>query len=261
MALASLEHRLQELFSSPSLRQKPLYEAAQYALEGGKRLRPKIVLDTATTFGCPLPKAIDAAVAIELLHTYSLIHDDLPCMDNDDYRRGKPSVHKVYGEGVAVLVGDCLLTEAFHTLASSKKLTLKEKKELIQILGKRSGKEGMIAGQYLDITSANQKISLRDLYFLTLQKTAALLSVSFVFGAVVAHASLQDRKVLHNFGVRYGLAYQIADDLQDTDIGKTTLVSLLGKRWAQETIKNLKGQAKGKLSMLSRPAPLLLKLL
>lgn len=231
-----------------------LFESARYSLlGGGKRLRPIITLATTTTLEGDPQLALSPACALELIHTYSLIHDDLPCMDDDDYRRGKLTVHKKYSEGHAVLTGDFLLTYAFEILATNPKLTNDQKVKLISILAKRSGSHGMIGGQVMDVAAEGKSINLETLALIHHNKTGALITASVEFGGIIANASETHMDYLRQFGENIGLAFQIVDDILDvtssqnkhgrsiaSDIlnEKCTYVSLLGvdrsKAYAQE---------------------------
>lgn len=195
-----------------------------------KRLRPLLTLITAQTLGCSIEKALVPACAIELIHTYSLIHDDLPCMDDDDVRRGRPSVHKMYGEAQAILAGDYLLTYAFQILSECKNLNPQQRIDLIRILSQHAGNEGMIGGQVLDITLRDQKISFETLKQMHLGKTAALITACFEFGGIVAETSKETMHILQNAGTCFGLAFQAMDDILDSnDNNEINLVSHLGK--------------------------------
>ncbi len=196
----------------------PLFEAAHYSLfSGGKRLRPLIVLLVAEGYKAPQEAALYPACALEYIHTYSLIHDDLPCMDNDDIRRGKPTLHKVYPEGHAVLTGDFLLTHAFYLLSHAPHLTPPQCLELIQLLSQTAGARGMIAGQIADISLKKAELDFPKLSFIHMHKTAALISTAFSFGAIIASAPLEDRVLLADAGTRLGLAFQLVDDILDGD--------------------------------------------
>ena len=187
----------------------PLHEAALYSLQAPcKRIRPLLVLATAKMFNIPFEQAMHPACALELIHTYSLIHDDLPCMDDDDYRRGQKTLHKYYDEATAVLTGDYLLTLAFEILAKAPHLSDTTRIKLIQILAKRSGIHGMIGGQMLDI---KQNLDIKKLHTL---KTAALFQAAFEFGEALA--SIHEPK-LSLFGLNFGLLFQAVDDLIDND--------------------------------------------
>ncbi len=243
-----------------------LLEAARYAVSG-KCLRPLIVLLTAEALGASSEKALDAACAIEFLHSYSLIHDDLPSMDNDDFRRGKPTVHKAFGEATAILTGDFLLTLSFEVLCNSSHLNDAEKCSLIRILSSKASGKGMIAGQILDLVSEGKKISPKELYSIHYHKTAILFIAAFEFGTVLASVPAKERKIIVEFGKRIGMAYQIADDLQDSLVtsaknsdfikNKPTAVTVLGKDKAHRTLNSLYHFALAKLALLPKPAPTL----
>lgn len=235
---------------------RSLFESSRYSLlNGGKRLRPILTVATAETFGIAPEKALSAACAIEMIHTYSLIHDDLPCMDDDDFRRGKPSLHKAYGEGLAVLAGDYLLTYAFETIANIPHLTSEQKIALVSILAKNSGCKGMIAGQVMDIQAEGKQIDLAALKTIHRYKTGALINAAILAGGTVAHAKDSELQNLSLFGQAVGLAFQIIDDVIDVDIpqgkndekqlgsdaakNKTTYVTLMGIEGAKQEAAQL----------------------
>lgn len=196
-----------------------LYEGARYSLLlPGKRLRPLLLLKVLEDYGIPVEKGLDAAAALEMIHTYSLIHDDLPCMDDDDLRRGKPTLHKIYGEGQAVLAGDFLLTYAFEILAKSSLPT-----EIITIIAKAAGGEGMIGGQVVDLLIEGKEADWDTLLFMYLGKTAALFSAALECGAVISGASYSEQTAFRNTGKYFGIAYQIRDDILDVTSDEKTL--------------------------------------
>lgn len=261
----ALSERLRTLLLQSSM-PGSLQEAVCYAAESGKKLRPLIVLLTAETLGKPWEKALDIACSLEMIHSYSLIHDDLPCMDDDDFRRGKPSLHKAYGEALALLTGDLLLTYAFEVIAKADLPPLK-KNSLILLLASRAGGKGMIAGQVEDLASEGKTIDGKTLYAMEYKKTALLFMTAFEFGAIYADASSKDQKILKEFGKRLGILYQIKDDLQDSLENssdavkkKATAVSVLGKEKAENFLHSLYLSSLAKLSLLSTPAPLLKEL-
>jgi geranylgeranyl diphosphate synthase type II len=253
-----------------------LFEAARYALlGGGKRLRPILTLTTTRLLGGDLSLALSPACTLEMIHTYSMIHDDLPCMDNDDYRRGKLTVHKKYSEGHAVLTGDFLLTHAFEVLATDALLSAEKKSQLIAILARQSGSEGMIGGQVMDLTYEGKKISLETLRLLHRKKTAALITASIEFGGIIANANPLQLDCLRQFGESIGLAFQVVDDILDvtsseakhgrtiaSDIlnEKSTYVSLLGIEQAQSYALNFYHQAVKALTPLPYDTSLLIGL-
>jgi len=235
-----------------------LFASGRYALlSGGKRLRPLLVLATADAYGAPLDNALLPACALELIHTYSLVHDDLPCMDDDDMRRGRPTVHKVYGEGHAVLTGDYLLTYAFQLLSEDKHLTPDQKLRLIRCLAYNAGADGMIGGQVVDLLSTNKTIDWNTLKFMHLHKTAALLATALEFGAIIGGAPPDDHHLLSDIGKNLGLAFQIIDDLLDAgeESEKTTVLSFLSAPEAEALAKTLYKTACDQLKALSVPTP------
>lgn len=243
-----------------------LFQATKHTLlNPGKRLRPLLTLEATLALGGDPALAIVPASAIEILHTYSLIHDDLPCMDDDDLRRGKPTLHKLYPEGQAVLVGDLLLTLAFEVLSFNTSLPADKTIKLIQILTKKSGGEGMILGQSLDLASEEKEISWKQLSEIHQRKTGDLISASLEFGAVVAGASSQTCKSLSLIGEEIGLSFQIIDDILDVEgepslLGKplysdaanakSTSLSLLGLEEAKDYAKRLLLSALGRCEQL-----------
>lgn len=232
-----VEKRLDELVVEKNVPYNDLLSAARYSLlAGGKRLRPILTLATAETLGVNFEHALDPACALEMIHTYSLIHDDLPCMDDDDFRRGKPSLHKAFPESVAVLAGDFLLTFAFEVTANAAHLTSQQKVELVCLLAKNAGAEGMIGGQVMDIESEGKSIDIEFLRSIHERKTGALIISAIECGGILANVSTSNMDILKQFGREIGLAFQINDDVIDvtsnknSDIkkNKTTYVTLLG---------------------------------
>lgn len=206
---------------------KVIYDSASYSLNiGGKRIRPLLMLLTYNMYKENWREILEFSSAIEMIHTYSLIHDDLPCMDNDDLRRGKPTNHKVYGEDIAVLAGDALLNEAMNIMM---KFSLKHGREALvasQKIAEAAGAEGMIGGQVVDIINEGKKIDEEELKYMHMKKTGALIKVSIVAGAILGNASEKDIELLEKFGENLGLAFQIKDDILDV-IGNT---EKLGKK-------------------------------
>lgn len=215
-----------------------LHQAARYSLlSGGKRIRPILTLTATECFGGDVSQALAPACALECIHTYSLIHDDLPAMDNDDFRRGKPSLHKAFPEGHAILAGDYLLTRAFEILSTSQDLAPEQKIALIQILSKDAGSKGMIGGQILDIEGHKSSIELVHSL-----KTGALIAASVEFGAIIAGISKKSQA--RAFGEKIGLAFQIIDDVLDADeVEKTSVVTLLGIDGAKQRAHDLLDEA------------------
>jgi farnesyl diphosphate synthase len=236
---------LQTLLPTPAGLIGRVQEAMRYAvLVGGKRLRPFLVLRSAALFGVPVAQAERVAAAIELLHTYSLVHDDLPCMDDDDLRRGQPTTHKKFDEATAVLAGDALLTLAFEILGDPATHPSGEvRAELVLRLAKAAGSEGMIGGQMIDIEAPNNDFGREEVLLLQRLKTGALFEFSCEAGPILGQAGAEDRARLNAYAADLGLAFQVADDLidatgsaeaagkavgKDAEKGKATLVSLLG---------------------------------
>lgn len=206
---------------------KVLYDSMAYSINvGGKRVRPILMILAYYIYKSDYKKVLSPAMAIEMIHTYSLIHDDLPCMDNDDLRRGKPTNHKVFGESIAVLAGDALLNEAMKVLVD---YSLEEGRDALRatkIIADAAGSDGMIGGQIVDIINEEkEEISLDELNYMHLKKTGELIKASIMAGAVLAGASDKDIKKLEEFGYKLGLAFQIKDDILDVvgnteDLGK-----------------------------------------
>ena len=237
-------------------------EAMRYTCQGGKRLRAFLVMEGARLHGVPAAQADRTAAAIEAVHAYSLVHDDLPCMDDDDLRRGNPTVHIKWDEAVAVLTGDALQTLAFEILADPRTGSAEVRATLIGSLAKASGAEGMVLGQMLDIAAetADTPLSLEQITRLQAGKTGALIEWSAVAGALLAEA---DPTPLRQYAQALGLAFQIADDIldiegdaelagkrlqKDADAGKATFVSLLGMEEAKARAKALVAEAEAALS-------------
>lgn len=258
----------------PDLAYGALCDSMRYSLLcGGKRLRPLMMLATAKTYGKELNAALIPACALEIVHTYSLIHDDLPCMDDDDLRRGKPSLHKVVPEWQALLSGDALLTSAFEILSTLRGLEDADTLALIRVLSRAAGLHGMIGGQMLDLLTESsdwhQIVSMHE------KKTGALIAAALQCGGIVAKAPLSDQEKLHKAGLEIGLAFQLVDDLLDEtgcekSLGKptgsdrlkekATAVTLLGLEKTKSLSEDLLLSAQEQLRSLSQPAPLLIAL-
>ena len=209
-----------------------LYESMRYSLlAGGKRLRPILCLAACELVGGDREVAIPTACALEMIHTMSLIHDDLPSMDNDDYRRGRLTNHKVYGEDVAILAGDALLTYAFEYVATATQGAAPERVlQVIAGLGKAVGGEGLVGGQIVDLASeGNPDTTLETLNYIHNHKTAALLEISVTSGAILAGASAEQVQCLRDYAQRIGLAFQIVDDILDITSTAETLGKSIGK--------------------------------
>ncbi len=254
-----------------------LMEAIRYStLGGGKRLRPFLAVCSAHLFNVSMDAAIEAAAAIEFIHSYSLIHDDLPAMDNDDLRRGKPSCHKQFGEATAILAGDGLLTYAFQIMANARMHPDPTVRcELISALAQAAGCFGMVGGQMMDLEAENKTLSLDEIIRLQRLKTSELFAVSCEAGAILGKAPHMMRNLLRAYAHDMGLAFQITDDLLDAEgtrtqtgknvrkdkaAGKATLVSVLGIERAREHSKILISQAISHLDIFDKKADHLRKL-
>lgn len=205
-----------ERLSAPNV----LKEAMDYSLQaGGKRIRPLLVFSVIDALGKDTAIGLPAACGIEMIHTYSLIHDDLPGMDNDDLRRGKPTNHIVFGEANAILAGDALLTLSFSVLSGMEQLDIspEQKLAIINEIAQCAGAEGMIGGQTVDMASEGKTISLEDLEYIHEHKTGKLLTASILTGAILAGANEKQLEVLRKFSKHLGLAFQIRDDILDVE--------------------------------------------
>lgn len=210
--------------------QKIIYQAVNYSLlSGGKRLRPVLFLGAYELFRDDLKKALPFACAMEMIHTYSLIHDDLPAMDNDDYRRGKLSNHKKFGEARAILAGDALLNKAFETGLDAA-INLKDINAIkaLKLIADSSGTEGMIGGQVIDIDGENKISSIEDLKYMYSLKTGAIIKSSVTAGATLAGATENEIKLLENYAEKIGIAFQIVDDILDVTSTQEKLGKLIG---------------------------------
>lgn len=245
-----IDERLTELLAQGTEKGSLLHEAGHYLLLApGKRIRPLIVLAITEMWGGEKKEALTAAAALEMVHTYSLIHDDLPCMDDDDMRRGKPTLHRVYGEATAILVGDFLLTYAFEVLAHHMILSSMQKIALITTLAKAAGGKGMVAGQILDIQASAATELLHEL------KTAALFQAAFCFGAIIALQPQAQIQKMGEWGRQFGLLFQLKDDLEDGDHpeGKEAAEKKAEKiaHWLREEATHYPNQGTVLLSLLA----------
>lgn len=249
---AFIEQYLDEkCFQYESEPQKKLFSAMRYSLlAGGKRLRPLLVLEFCRICGGQWEKAMPLAAAVEMIHTYSLIHDDLPCMDNDDFRRGKPTNHKVYGEAIAVLAGDALLTAAFSYIANAE-LPADARIQAVKILAECAGELGMVGGQVLDMESENRQCTRQEVIDIQIRKTGALIRSACMLGIVAAGGSAMQLAAASEFASNMGLAFQIRDDMLDvigeadkmgksvgTDAVKNTFIQLYGLNECDNLVKD-----------------------
>jgi len=231
---------LEETFPSPTGLEKNLLDACRYSLfAGGKRLRPILCMAAAEIVGGSLQVVMPVACALEMIHTYSLIHDDLPAMDNDDFRRGRPTSHKVYGEAMAILAGDALLTEAFRFIADAGLNGLLPAEKVltaVRIMSKAAGYRGMIGGQVIDLECEDLEVDIATVEYMHVHKTGALISASLELGALLGGGSEEEIAALRQYGHHLGLAFQITDDLLDIE-GEA---HLMGKQPGSDAAKNKK---------------------
>lgn len=234
--------------------QEKIFESMNYSLfTGGKRLRPIMLIKTFSMYSGDIKKSIPYALAIEMIHTYSLVHDDLPSMDDDDFRRGKPTNHKIFGEAMAILTGDALLNLAFETMSENIISTSKTIEDYEQNtramaeIAKYAGVYGMIGGQVVDLLGSHDNMEEDKLIFMYKMKTAALIQSSIVSGAILGGASYDDIEILREFGLKLGLAYQIRDDLLDREedniIDKITYIRHYNNDKAKKEVEELSQEA------------------
>lgn len=262
--LRLVDAALDRAMPSEQTRPATIHKAMRYSLQaGGKRLRPILVLAACEAVGGRIKDAMPPACAVEMVHTYSLIHDDLPAMDNDDFRRGKPTSHKVFGEGIAILAGDGLLTQAFEVIAQTKPQPRHPTAKFVLELARAGGSLELIAGQVEDLEGENRAVGFEDLRYIHERKTAALIRACVRLGAMAGNATPAQLKAVTAYGHGLGVAFQIIDDILDCtatteQLGKTagkdakakkaTYPSLLGleksraeaARWTASTLKAIK---------------------
>lgn len=245
-----------------------IFDSMRYSLfAGGKRLRPVLLLAAADAVGADGNKFLNVACGLEMIHTYSLIHDDLPAMDNDDYRRGKLTNHKVYGEGIAVLAGDSLLTYAFETMLSQEGVDPKTLLKVVKEIASAAGPEGMVGGQVIDMESEGKAVSFDTLQQMHRAKTGALFRVAVRAGAILGGASEKEIEALTVYAEKFGLAFQITDDILDvigtaeaigkpvgSDLknNKSTYVTLHSVEIAQQMAKETVADAVDALAMFGK---------
>ena len=270
---ALVEAALDGLLPGEELYPPLIFQAARYSLmAGGKRLRPILCLAAAEAVGGKAEAVMPVACALEFIHTYSLIHDDLPAMDNDDYRRGKLTSHKVFGEDIAILAGDALLTEAFNLLARRDLMPGVPPERLLDVtreVSEAAGWFGMVAGQVLDVRSEGKPVDLKTLQQIHRLKTGAMIRVSLRAGAILSGASAAALASLSDYGRQIGLAFQIADDIlnvegdrallgkgtgSDAARGKVTFPALLGVEASRTRAKALIGEAVASLASFDERA-------
>ena len=273
----NIEQWLDEVLTSPNQEFKPLYESMNYSLmQGGKRIRPILSKAVLEMLHKDPADYIEFLCAMECIHTYSLVHDDLPAMDNDDYRRGNLTNHKVYGEGLAILAGDGLLTYAFQLMTANNKASAQDKLDAIQCVAIAAGPEGMVGGQAFDMLSEDKHIPLEELKVLHRGKTGALFNASVELGLILGNADTVTRTALMEYANCLGLLFQITDDILDVtgtieELGKTpgsdirqhksTYVSLLGLEGAKEQASSVGKQAHDALNSVSYDTSILAALI
>ncbi|MBE6764920.1 MAG: polyprenyl synthetase family protein [Ruminococcaceae bacterium] len=264
--LQMIENRLDELTASCGALHPTVCDAMRYSLlDAGKRVRPVFTLSFCEALGGDAESALDFACAVEMVHTYSLIHDDLPCMDDDDMRRGKPSCHKVYGEAVALLAGDALLTLAFGTIAQCKTVSADKIAAAAAELARLSGAAGMVGGQVIDLDSEGKSVPIETLRVLDAGKTCALIEAACVLGCICADADEAALSAARKYASGVGMAFQIVDDILDvtgdeailgkpveSDAGnnKSTYVSLMGIEGASAEARRYTQEATAALDVL-----------
>ena len=258
-----IEHYLGNIY--PEFRSEPqtqLFDAMEYSLlAGGKRLRPIFAMDFCRMCGGDWKNAAPFAAAVEMIHTYSLIHDDLPCMDNDDFRRGRPTNHKVYGEAMAILAGDALLTDAFLVASSAKLPNPQDMGFAISVLAQGAGSLGMVGGQVLDIQAEQRELTEQEVIDIQSRKTGALINDACVLGVIAGGGSEEQIAAAARFAGALGMAFQIRDDMLDvigtqeemgkgvgTDAAKNTFVKLYGLEKCEELVQKYTNTA---IEMLS----------
>lgn len=254
-----VENRLKSLFEEKDSDYEVLLRAMEYSLLiGGKRIRPHFLLEFNSLCGGDKLSSLDFACAVEMIHTYSLIHDDLPCMDNDDLRRGKPSCHKAFSEDTALLAGDALLTHAFYVASGIKNVKPQNLLRSIGVMSKLSGYNGMIGGQQIDLLSEGKNIKPETLKKMYKLKTGALISLSAQIGCILADADEEQIKAADKYAQNVGLAFQIVDDIlditgdektlgkpigSDSENLKSTYVSIYGIEKSEQKVKELTEEA------------------
>ncbi|GAA5496695.1 farnesyl diphosphate synthase [Rubritalea halochordaticola] len=265
-----VDSELKRQLPRESARPQTIHKAMRYSVfAGGKRLRPILCLAAAEACGGDSENALLPACAVEVLHTYSLVHDDLPCMDDDDLRRGRPTSHKVFGEGIAVLTGDALLTEAFIMLANTPATKRYNVGDYVKELAETGGSKKLIGGQVLDLEGEGQQLNKQQLIRIHEAKTAALLTSSIRLGAMTANATPAKLEALTTFGYNLGLAFQVIDDIldvtqttevlgktagKDESVDKSTYPAILGLEKSRKEAARLTKKALGALDPFGKKA-------
>jgi geranylgeranyl diphosphate synthase type II len=263
-----IDRSLDGYLPKENVRPATIHKAMRYSLfAGGKRLRPILTLAAAEACGGKIDNALPLACAMECIHTYSLVHDDLPSMDNDDFRRGRPTCHKVFGDGIAVLAGDALLTIAFEIVSRAKPPHRYVRFTVLREGGVAAGSRKLIAGQVADLEAEGKKVSLADLRYIHQNKTAAILTASVCLGAMSANATAKELAAITRFGRALGLAFQVIDDILDVtqtseklgksagkDVAaqKATYPAIVGLQKSRAEAKKLTKQAHDALSIFGK---------
>ena len=266
----TIDDALNKFLPRGTTRPKTVHQGMRYSIfAGGKRLRPILTLAAAEACGGELQNAIPPACSVEIMHTYSLVHDDLPAMDDDDLRRGRPTSHKVYGEGMAVLIGDALLTEAFTVLAHTTPTPRYSLKEILLEFSQCGGSKKLIGGQVLDLEGEGKDLTKAQLVRIHENKTAALLTTSLRLGGMTANATTKRLQALTDFGYNLGLAFQVIDDIldvtqsteqlgktagKDEAVNKATYPSILGLEKSKKEAKRLTQKALASLETFGKKA-------
>ena len=268
-----VDDRLQLLLNSKPTLYEDVRDAMRYSVSiGGKRIRPCLLMEFADICGGDREDALNIAAALEMVHTYSLIHDDLPCMDNDDMRRGMPSCHKKFGEDIALLAGDALLTLAFNVISTCKNSNPDNILKCVNILSDFAGVDGMVGGQVIDLQSEEKRVDDKTLLQMCTLKTARLIQAACLMGCVISNASEEEQKAAFDFGYNLGVAFQIVDDILDVtstaeELGKpigsdyqnnkSTFVSTLGLETARKLANEYTEKAIESLKLFGESANLL----
>jgi geranylgeranyl pyrophosphate synthase len=272
-----VDSALDSLIPTAKTEPKKLHQAIRWSVfAGGKRFRPALVLAVGKIFGTSAEKLLRTAAAVEMIHTYSLIHDDLPAMDDDDLRRGRETCHVKFDEATAILAGDCLQALAFQTIAEDENLDFETRVKLIAEIARAEGTPlGMVAGQYFDLEAEGQNIAIEQLERIHQSKTGAMITVSAQAGAIIANASEKEFEAITNYAEKLGLLFQITDDLLDITqptevLGKTagkdltaekaTYPSLYGLEKAQKMAEKVHTEACGALDQIEKDTEILREL-
>ncbi len=269
-AVADIDCALEDFLPTVDSPPEKIHEAMRYCMfAGGKRIRPVLCLAAAEACGGKREAALAGACAVELIHTYSLVHDDLPCMDDDDLRRGRPTCHKIYGDGMAVLCGDALLTEAFAVMALAEGNAKYSVHDMVRLLAETGGSKQLIGGQVLDLEGEGKDLTQEQLVQIHEAKTGRLIRCAVKLGGMSAGASEEEIEALDRFGYALGLAFQVIDDILDVtrsteDLGKTagkdeavlkaTYPSIIGLEESRKEAKRLTDEALGALEIFGEKA-------